>query len=150
MPEKPVNVLVTSYVGEENNRSIADLSPRVNLKDASALVRAEMSGDSSSKERLDSLLAAAEVIYGCWSHHPGSDLPLNIITRAPRLKWIHSQSAGVDSILDPPQAAITSNTDIAGSRVIVTNASGTHTTAMAELNGSLWMVDDGTLFLTAT
>ena len=133
MSEKPVNVLVTSYVGEENNRSIADLSPRVNLKDASSLVLAELSGDSASKERLDALLAEAEVIYGCWSHHPGSDLPLNLIARAPRLKWVHSQSAGVDSFLDPPQAAITSNTDIASSRVIITNAGGTHTTAMAEL-----------------
>lgn len=133
MSEKPVNVLVTSYVGEENNRSISDLNPRVNLKDASSLVRAELSGDSSSKEQLDALLAEAEVIYGCWSHHPGSDLPLNLIARALRLKWVHSQSAGVDSFLDPLQAAITSNTDIARSRVIVTNASGTHTTAMAEL-----------------
>ena len=133
MSEKQVNVLVTSYVGEENNRSIANLSPRVQLKDASALVRAEMNGDSSSKEQLDALLAEAEVIYGCWSHLPGSDIPLNLITRAPRLKWLHSQSAGVDSFLDQPQAAITSNTGIAGSRVIVTNASGTHTAAMAEL-----------------
>lgn len=133
MPEKSVNVLVTSRIGEENMHYVAGLSPRIKLKDASDLVQAELSGDSSSKAALDALLAEAEVIYGCWSHHPGSDLPLNLIHRTPRLKWLHSLSAGVDSFLDPVQATLTSNTAIAGSRVIVTNASGTHTTAMAEL-----------------
>jgi phosphoglycerate dehydrogenase-like enzyme len=133
MPEKPVNVLVTSDIGEHNFNYVVNLSPRISVKDASPMVQAELNGDSSSKTKLDALLAETEVIYGCWSHHPGSDLPLNLIPRAPRLKWIHSLSAGVDSFLDPDQAAITSNTAIMGSRVTVTNASGTHTTAMAEL-----------------
>ena len=133
MPVRSVNVLVTSRIGDENLRYLVNLSPQIILKDASDLVEAELSGDSSSKEQLDALLAEAEVIYGCWSHYPGSDLPKNLIARAPRLNWIHSLSAGVDSFLDPEQAAITSNTAIAKSRVTVTNASGTHTTAMAEL-----------------
>lgn len=133
MPEKSVNVLITSSVGDENNGRISDLSPRINLKDASDLVRAELNGDASSKVELDALLAVAEVIYGCWVSRPGSDLPLNLIARAPRLKWIHSQSDGVDSFLVPEEAAVTLNTAILSSRVMVTNASGTHTTAMAEL-----------------
>jgi phosphoglycerate dehydrogenase-like enzyme len=133
MPANSVNLLVTSQIGDENLRYIANISPRLKVKDASDLVRAELSGDSSSKAELDTLLAEAEVIYGCWSHRPGSDLPKNLIARAPKLRWIFSLSAGVDSFLDPKQAAVTENTDIAKSRVIVTNASGTHTTAMTEL-----------------
>ena len=133
MPEKSVNVLITSAVGDENHGWISALSPRINLQDASDLVRAELNGDASSKGKLDALLAEAEVIYGCWVSRPGSDLPLDLIARAPRLEWIHSQSDGVDSFLVPEEAAVTQNTAILNSRVMITNASGTHTTAMAEL-----------------
>lgn len=130
---KSVKVLVTSWVGDDNLRYIADLSPMIKLKDASALVRAELRGDSSLREQLDAMLAETEVIYGCFSHHLGSDLPKNLISRASKLKWLHSMSAGVDSFLDPKQAVITLNTDIAPSQIIVTNSSGIHTSAVAEL-----------------
>jgi phosphoglycerate dehydrogenase-like enzyme len=132
MSTEPVKILVTSAVGDESMRYLADISPRVKLTDASDLVRAELSGNDFSKAKLDAFLAEAEVIYGCFSHHPGSDLPKNLIARAPRLKWLHALSAGVDSFLDPKQAEVTSNADIAKSSVIVTNASGIHTAAMVE------------------
>jgi phosphoglycerate dehydrogenase-like enzyme len=128
-----VNVLVTSQVSKENFRLISSASPAVNLKDASFLVRAELSGDDSGKAQLDALLGEAEVIYGCWSHRPGSDLPRNLVSRTPKLKWLHSMSAGVDSFLDPRQAAVTSNTGIVDSDIMLTGSAGIHVTAMAEL-----------------
>jgi phosphoglycerate dehydrogenase-like enzyme len=133
MSEKPVNVLVTSDIGKHNVCYIVNLSSRISVKDASPLVQAELKGDSSSKAELDAMLAEAEVILGGGSHDPGSDLPLNLISRTPQLKWLHSLSAGVDSFLHPDQAAVTSNTAIKESRVTLTNASGTHTAEMAEL-----------------
>lgn len=132
MSKESVNLLVTSPVGDESMGYLADISPRIKLTEASDLVRAELSGDDSSKARLDALLSEAEIIYGCFSHHPGSDIPKNLIARAPGLKWLHALSAGVDSILDPEQAVVTSNTDIAQSKVVLTNASGIHTATMAE------------------
>jgi len=132
MQEKAVNLLITSPVGDESVRHIADISPRIKLAEVSDLVRAELSGDDSARKKLDPLLAEAEVIYGCFSHQPGSDLPKNLIVRAPRLKWLHALSAGVDSFLDPKQAEVTSNKDIAQSKIIVTNASGIHKAGMGE------------------
>ncbi len=133
MSEKPVNVLVTSDIGEHNFRYVVNLSPRISVKDASLLVQAELQGDSSSKAELDAMLAEAEVILGAGSHDPGSDLPLNLIPRTPRLKWFHSVAAGVDSFLYPDHAAVTSNTAIRESSITVTNASGSHTAEMTEL-----------------
>jgi len=132
MQVKPLNLLITSPVGDESIRYIADISPRIKLTDVSDLTRAELSGDDSIREKLDPLLAETEIIYGCFSHHPGSDLPKNLVARAPKLKWLHALSAGVDSFLDPKQAEVTSNKDIAQSDIIVTNASGIHKAAMGE------------------
>ena len=111
-----VNVLVISAIGDECLQQITSVSPKIKLTDVSDLFRAEQRGDSASKEKLDALLAEAEVICGL-------RLPQNVITRAPKLKWVQVIGAGVDRFLD---------TDIMGSSVIMTNVSGIHATSISE------------------
>ncbi|MFH0768501.1 MAG: D-2-hydroxyacid dehydrogenase [Chloroflexota bacterium] len=111
-----VNVLVTSVIGDECIKQIASVSPRIKLTDVSGLFRAEQSGDSVAKERLDALLAEVEVIFG-------QRLPQNVIARAPRLKWVQVMSAGVNRFLD---------SEMRDSRVTMTNVSGIHATPIGE------------------
>jgi len=112
-----VNVLVTfSTIGDECLRQIALISPRVKVKDVSDLLDAEQREGSASKKELDALLAEAQVIYG-------PRLPQNLITRAPRLKWIQTRHAGVDWYLDK---------HIIESTVMVTSVSGIYNTPVAE------------------
>jgi len=104
------------HADNENLRQISLVDSRINVKDASALAFDELRGDSSAKEKLDNLLAEAEVIYGLI-------LPKNLVERAPKLKWIQMMSAGVDRLKD---------TDIWRSRVIITGVSGIHATPIGE------------------
>ncbi len=101
---------------QETLRQIGLVSPRINVSDASALAGAEFRGDSSGKEKLDALLAKADVIYGLIP-------PKDLLARAPRLKWIQVTSAGVDRLRD---------TDIWRSGITITNASGIHATPISE------------------
>jgi hypothetical protein len=62
---KSLNVLViipafsksVPRADEETLRQIALVSPRINVRDASALANAELQGDAAAKENLDALLA---------------------------------------------------------------------------------------------
>ncbi len=122
-PEKAVNVLITrpleiwKHIGEESLSQIESVSPLLKIKDISDLTYAERCGDFSSKEKLDALLAEAEVLFGF-------PPPKNIIARAPKLKWIHLPLAGVESVMVP---------EIINSSVIVTNSRGIHGTQVSEL-----------------
>ena len=69
----------------------------------------------ATKERLIQELADAEVFYG-W-HSP------EVFAHAPRLRWIQSSAAGLDKLLTPEMIA---------RRLIITNASGIHASAVAE------------------
>jgi len=111
-----LNVLVTSVIGEECLQQIAQVSPRIKLTDVSGLLRAENGGDFTSKEKLDVLLADAEVIFGL-------RLPQNVIGRASELKWVQVMSAGVNRFLD---------SEMVESPVILTNVSGIHATPIGE------------------
>ncbi|RLC63970.1 MAG: D-2-hydroxyacid dehydrogenase [Chloroflexi bacterium] len=112
-----VEVLVTTALDEECIRQITTVSPKINLRDVSDFADAEKRGDFSSREQFDAHLAEAEIIYGA---RP----PKNVIARAPKLKWIQTTDAGVDSFLD---------SDIIESSVIVTNTSGgVHAVSIAE------------------
>ncbi|MFC1892388.1 hypothetical protein ACFLZT_08360 [Thermodesulfobacteriota bacterium] len=88
-----LNILVTSPIEEEYLQQIAKVSPEIKIFEGSELAAAESNGETGSKEKLDAMLAQAEVIY---VFRP----PRNIIKRAPRVKWIHTGLAGVDRILD--------------------------------------------------
>ncbi|MCK5603115.1 hypothetical protein KAR91_14625, partial [Candidatus Pacearchaeota archaeon] len=116
MPAKSVGVLVTTSIGSECIRQISAVSPMIKPIDVSELAYAEQRGDFSSQESLNSHLAEAEVIFG-------HQVPKNVISRAPKLKWIQSMSAGMEHILD---------NDIVSSQVVVTNTSGMHAVPMAE------------------
>jgi phosphoglycerate dehydrogenase-like enzyme len=69
------------------------------------------------KGDIDTLLARAEVVFGRVA------LPNNLVSRAPRLKWIHIQGAGIDEF---------KATGMLESSVLVTNGKGTMATFIAE------------------
>ncbi len=117
-----INVLVVSKLSEDSKHLIESVSPQVKLWDTSYLwnaqpkVRnAQFPADFTSLE-FETILAQAQVIFG---FRP----PPNVITRAPRLKWIQGMLAGVDYWLDEP---------IIGSPVTVTNMRGLYTIPVAE------------------
>jgi len=114
---EPINVLVTTPIGDELLQQITNVSPRIRLSNVSELTRAEQRGDFARKNELDALLAEAEVIYGL-------RLPKSVIDRAPKLKWIQVMSAGVDRFLDD---------EFRKSSVIITNVSGIHATPIGEI-----------------
>ncbi len=111
-----VNVLVTSAIGDECLQQIVSLSPKIKLTDVSDLRRAEQSGDLTAKEKLDVHLAEAEVVFG-YRFSP------NLISRAPKLKWVQVMSAGVDRFLDA---------EMLKSPVKLTGVSGIHATPIGE------------------
>jgi len=73
---------------------------------------------SATREQRDRLLAEAEVILGGWP------FPLDLRSRAPKLKWFHQRPAGASNLLIG---------DLWGSDVVVTTSRGVgNTLAMAE------------------
>ena len=101
---------------EEIVSQIAGVSPKLIVKDGSTLAAAEFRGDSSDRDKLDTLLAEAEVLYGLF-------LPKDLLSRTPRLKWVQTMSAGVDRF---------ATTDIWNSSIILTGVSGIHVTPIGE------------------
>ena len=123
-----VNVLITATVtgpiGEDCLQQITSISPKIKLTDVSDLFVAEQGGELAAKKKLDVLLAEAEVIYG-------QRLPQNLISRAPKLKWVQVMSAGVERFLD---------TKMVESPVILANTSGIHAIPIGELVLSLMLM----------
>jgi D-2-hydroxyacid dehydrogenase (NADP+) len=118
MTTEKIRVVLTTPVEEANLQKIQAVSERLKVDPLSPLILAERKGDLSRKAELDGGLGEAEVVYG-WIHH----FPQNLLSRAPRLKWIQTMSAGVDRLPE----------DIMKSPVRVVNASGLHGTPMAEV-----------------
>jgi D-2-hydroxyacid dehydrogenase (NADP+) len=117
MKQKRVNLVIVSPIGEEAVGQIARLEGQVQWVQASPLIRDEKKGDPQAREKMDSILTDAEVLYG-WIWH----LPFNFLARAPRLKWIQVMSAGVDRLAK----------EILQSRVLITNAGGVHAIPIGE------------------
>ncbi|MFC1954683.1 D-2-hydroxyacid dehydrogenase [Chloroflexota bacterium] len=113
---KSTNVVITGEISDEYLQKITDISPRIKLEDVSDLFSAEQNGDDKAKDKLDAVLSEAEVIFG-------GRLPQNIISRAPKLKWIQVRSAGVERFLD---------SDMVSSSVTITNAKGVQSIAIGE------------------
>jgi phosphoglycerate dehydrogenase-like enzyme len=111
-----VNVLVAVEIDDECRRQIAGVSQQVRLTDVYQLCSAEQEGDANAKQKLDALLAEAEVIFG-------GRLPQGYLSRAPKLRWVQVTSAGVNRFLDAEMLA---------SPVVLTNASGIHATPIGE------------------
>jgi len=121
---KSLNVLVIApafdrsvpHAAEEDLKRISLAAPGIKVTDASELAVAEHRGDPTAKAKLDTILAETEVIYGLI-------LPQPLLTRAPRLKWVQTMSAGVDRF---------ARMDIWLSPVIITGVSGIHATPIGE------------------
>ena len=116
MAVEQLNVMVLSTMDEEALRRITAISPKIKLWDARDMLAAEQKYDSAD-EKFDALLAQAEVMCGFLP-------PKNVLVRAPKLKWFHATTTGVDEFLD--EAMIQSP-------VIITNGRGVHATTVSEL-----------------
>ncbi len=130
-----VHILITIPLEEAYVDRIAAVDSRVEVTYAMEEVRAELGITPTSaipmgrpmwqweltpkeaSERLDRMLAQTEVIFG-WR------LPLNLLSRTPRLRWVQGFGAGVD--------LLAGKTGLLQSDIMVTNASGVQTTAMGE------------------
>ncbi len=130
-----LHVLISVPLEKAYLEMIAAVDPRVELKYAVEEMRGERGLPGGSRhtlyphmvqpeltakeasESLDRMLADTDVIFG-WR------LPLNLLSRAPRLKWVHGTGAGVDFF--------TKGTELLQSNVIVTGSSGVRTTSVAE------------------
>lgn len=120
-----VNILYTrgstvKEIPEESLRQIIDVSPRIKLTYIGDLISEEQNGDASAKKKLDSLLAEAEIIYGSMVLLP--ILP-TIPARAPKLKWMQVQHAGLEKFLIPK---------IVESPFMLTSSTGMHSIAISE------------------
>jgi D-2-hydroxyacid dehydrogenase (NADP+) len=104
------------HADDETLRRIANVSSKVRVTDASAPMMAEIRGEVTEKEKLDRILAEAEVIFGLL-------LPRNLLSRAPKLEWIQMMSAGVDRLRE---------TDIWQTGVTITGVSGIHASPIGE------------------
>jgi phosphoglycerate dehydrogenase-like enzyme len=104
-----INVLVTfpsPWIDEKCQQEIANVSPRIKVRAVTELLTPEqresyttkeqfdalLAKDFYAKENFDTLLADTEVIFG-------HILPKNVTTRAPKLRWIQANSAGVEKLL---------------------------------------------------
>jgi phosphoglycerate dehydrogenase-like enzyme len=129
-----VEVAVITPASNDDLERIAGVSERIRVTDARRSFDAEIrqtwpgwtvsrylgrrEGDDSTREDRDRLLANAEVILG------GFPFPLDLRTRASRLRWFHQRPAGASNLL---------RGDLWESDVVVTTSRGLgNTTVMAE------------------
>jgi D-2-hydroxyacid dehydrogenase (NADP+) len=116
-----INVVVLSHIGDGCLQQIEAISPLLRVKDLSDLKDRLSSnkGEISSADEsgLAKYLSEAEIIYGF-------RISPDILSQAPRLKWIQTMSAGVDDVLTE---------ELVKSRVILTNVSGIHGVQISEL-----------------
>lgn len=124
-----INVLVMTDINPAMKAEIAAVDPgRINMVDASKVWSAPDVGDglegAAEDPALDQLLQEAEVIYG---YRP----PPNVFKRAPKLKWYQTMLAGVDHFLTP---------DLIKSDIMITNMSGVHSSPVAEVALTMFMM----------
>lgn len=100
-----LNILVLNRLGEKELSSIQDTVPHANIT-------------LCSPENAPDYIENTDILV-TWGHLSIRDL----LPKAPRLKWVHSLSAGVDELLVP---------DLIASDIILTNSRGIHGIPMAE------------------
>jgi len=111
-----VNVVTTVPIDTKIKRLIKNVDPQIKLIDAADLSRADYLDDPITKKKLDALLAEAEIIYGLSTTY-------RFLARAPKLKWVQSVSAGIDTFLIP---------EFLNRDIILTGTSGIHSAAIGE------------------
>jgi D-2-hydroxyacid dehydrogenase (NADP+) len=103
LAKAPINIVInysfqaTDPAGEEIERKIKAVSPRIRVWDLVPLLQAEKQGNSEARKRVNSILAEADIYCG----YPIKGLT----TLAPKLKWIQSAIAGVNGFLNPQLVA---------------------------------------------
>ena len=110
-----VNILGTVPLDDELVKQIKGIDKRIQITNILDLIMSEAK-DTIAKEKLDTLLADADILYGFV-------IPPNIVARAPKLKWLQMTSAGVDMHLTD---------EIIKSTITMTNVSGLHAIPVAE------------------
>ena len=119
-----MNVLITTGIGERLIGKITTIDERIRVHDISEMLLSDNKGDNSNKERLDALLAEADILCGFM-------VPKNLILRAPRLKWAQMLSAGVDRLV---------GSELWESPVTITNVSGVTAVPISEYVISLMLM----------
>lgn len=132
MSAPPVNVVLAIRVDERQVARIAAVSPRLvvtyrpELLPAGGLTGAVPAGDpedgvasSGKAARWRDLLAEAEIMLGFDWEDPG-----NLLRRAPRLRWVQADSAGIGEFVAAH--------GLADDRLQLTTASGVHGQPIAE------------------
>lgn len=100
-----LNILVTHKLTEQQVAAICEIDENVKV------TQCKPADTVNHIETADILI--------CW----GSLNLQELLPKAPRLKWIHTLSAGIDGILTP---------DLVNSKIILTNSRGIHGISMAE------------------
>jgi len=73
-----VNIAVALPINEQYREMIKSIDPQVKLWEIYELARRDYKGDNKARIELDAILDQIEVLYGRY-------LPLNLLTRAPKL-----------------------------------------------------------------
>ncbi|MDD5190018.1 MAG: D-2-hydroxyacid dehydrogenase [Dehalococcoidales bacterium] len=110
-------IILTNPISEISKKDIMSINPEgIDLIDVTELSRLDYRGDDHAKEQLSNILLQTDVVYG-------GRLPVNLLQRAPKLKWLQVTSAGVDRYLTE---------EFKKSPVILTNVSGIHAVPIGE------------------
>lgn len=113
---KPLNIVITIPLDETLVKRIIGIGKQVMITSIFDVMYTDMAGDAAAKEKLDAILARAEIIYGF-------GLPRDVVSRSPKLKWVQMTSAGVDRFLTD---------DLRRSKIVMTNVRGMHAVPMGE------------------
>jgi D-2-hydroxyacid dehydrogenase (NADP+) len=113
---KPLNIVITIPLDEILVRKIIDIGTYITITSIFEVMYSDMAGDTAAKEKLDTILANAEIIYGF-------GLPKDVVARAHGLKWVQMSSAGVDRFLTD---------ELRQSNIVMTNVRGMHAVPIGE------------------
>lgn len=111
-----INIVIATPFSPEAQDKVRAVDPRVRVTDITDLARRDYQGDMQARRELDAILAETDIVYGM-------RVPVNLLPRSPKLKWIQVTSAGVDRYLTE---------EFKKSRVMLTNVSGIHATPIGE------------------
>jgi glyoxylate/hydroxypyruvate reductase A len=130
MSERPINVLIASYLEPEHVERIRAVSERLNVIYEPALLppprypadhTSLITRDAADEARWRALLAEAEVLFD-FDHTHRQELP----ELAPRLRWVQATSAGIGQFVQRMGYAERMP------EVVYTTASGVHAQPLAE------------------
>lgn len=111
-------VLTNDEISAEVLPRIEAVDPRISATCIGPALAAEAGGDPAGRAEVDRLLADAEI-------YAGRTIPRDLMTRAPRLRWVQNTRTGVDRML--------LDDAFRRSPIVLTNVAGLHSYGPAEL-----------------